>query len=155
MEVVPGLVEFECRSPPGTARGGVPRLAPPVAAALRDAGPFTAEVLRDFEHKDGWYDKVLKMWGPLVGDLPASRVRCPRLVVNRSGARPRLSNCAVRLVGGAGGLWGIRTEVVGGQALSLFTGLPPVVCKSIAKASEVRIPSPATKKVGGTRRTRR
>lgn len=35
-----------------------------MAAALRDAGPFATEVLRDFEHKDGWYDKVLKMWAP-------------------------------------------------------------------------------------------
>jgi len=30
-------------------------------------------------------------------------------------------------------------KFVGGQALSLVTGLPPVVCKSIAKASKVRI----------------
>src|SRR5450756_1208776 len=30
-------------------------------------------------------------------------------------------------------------KFVGGQALSLVTGLPPLVCKSIAKASKVRI----------------
>jgi hypothetical protein len=33
----------------------------------------------------------------------------------------------------------IRTEVVGGQVLSLVTGLPPLVCKSIARASKLRI----------------
>src|SRR5450830_1544204 len=30
-------------------------------------------------------------------------------------------------------------KLSGGQALSLVTGLPPLVCKSIAKASKVRI----------------
>jgi len=38
-----------------------------------------------------------------------------------------------------GYLWGIRTEVVAGQAFSLITGLEPWDCKSIAKASKVRI----------------
>jgi hypothetical protein len=36
-------------------------------------------------------------------------------------------------------LWGMRTEVVGAQAFWLLTGLPSLVCSSIAKASKVRI----------------
>jgi len=39
----------------------------------------------------------------------------------------------------AGYLWGIYTEVVVGEAFWLVTALPPMVCKSIAKASKVRI----------------
>ena len=35
--------------------------------------------------------------------------------------------------------WEYARKFVGGQALSLVTGLQPVVCKSIAKASKVRI----------------
>jgi hypothetical protein len=38
-----------------------------------------------------------------------------------------------------GYLWGIRTEVVAGQAFPLVTGLQPWDCKSIAKGSKVRI----------------
>jgi hypothetical protein len=38
-----------------------------------------------------------------------------------------------------GCLWGIRTEVIAGQAFPLVTGLQPWDCKSIAKASKVRI----------------
>jgi len=46
----------------------------------------------------------------------------------------------VRLWSVEGGcLWGIRTEVVVGQAFSLVTGLQPWDCTSIAKASKVRI----------------
>src|ERR1035437_703089 len=41
------------------------------------------------------------------------------------------------MVGGY--LWGIRTEVVVGQAFALVTVLQPWDCKSIAKASKVRI----------------
>ena len=35
-------------------------------------------------------------------------------------------------------------KLLGGQTSSLVTGSPPLVCKSIAKASKVRIPSPVT-----------
>jgi hypothetical protein len=38
-----------------------------------------------------------------------------------------------------GYLWGIRAEVVVGQAFSLVTGVQPRDCRSIAKASKVRI----------------
>jgi len=38
-----------------------------------------------------------------------------------------------------GCLWGICAEVVAGQAFPLVTGVQPRVCKSIAKASKVRI----------------
>jgi len=38
-----------------------------------------------------------------------------------------------------GRLWGIRTEVVGGEAFPLLTDLPSLDCKSIAKGSKVRI----------------
>src|SRR5450759_3959646 len=38
-----------------------------------------------------------------------------------------------------GNLRGIRTEVVAGQAFALVTVLEPVDCRSIAKASKVRI----------------
>ena len=38
-----------------------------------------------------------------------------------------------------GYLWGIRTEVVVGQAFALVTVLQPRDCKSIANASKVRI----------------
>jgi hypothetical protein len=38
-----------------------------------------------------------------------------------------------------GYLWGIRTEVVVGPAFSLVSVLSPMHCKSIAKASKVRI----------------
>jgi hypothetical protein len=38
-----------------------------------------------------------------------------------------------------GYLWGIRTEVVAGQAFALVTVLQPWDCKSIVKASKVRI----------------
>ena len=43
------------------------------------------------------------------------------------------------LAGVSGYLWGIRTEVVEGQAFPLVIGLQPWDCKSIAKASKVRI----------------
>ena len=39
----------------------------------------------------------------------------------------------------AGCMWGIRTEVVVGEMFWLVTALSPMVCKSIAKASKVRI----------------
>ena len=52
----------------------------------------------------------------------------------------RIVRLAVRLSSDVVGcLWGIRTEVVVGQASPLFTGLPLMDCKSIAKASKVRI----------------
>jgi hypothetical protein len=38
-----------------------------------------------------------------------------------------------------GCLWGMRMEIVEGQAFSLVKGLQPWDCKSIAKASKVRI----------------
>src|SRR5664280_1934751 len=38
-----------------------------------------------------------------------------------------------------GCLWGIRTEVVAGEAFPVVTDLQPWDCKSIAKASKVRI----------------
>src|ERR1035437_6358993 len=41
------------------------------------------------------------------------------------------------VVGGC--LWGMRTEVVGEVAFCLVRGLSPMDCKSIAKASKVRI----------------
>jgi hypothetical protein len=40
---------------------------------------------------------------------------------------------------GDGCLWGIRTEVIASQAFVLVTALQPMDCKSIAKASKVRI----------------
>jgi hypothetical protein len=53
-----------------------------------------------------------------------------------SGYAPR----SVRLASAdVGCLWGIRTEVVAGQTFPLVTGLQPWDCKSIAKASKVRI----------------
>lgn len=41
--------------------------SPQMSAALRDAGPFSEEVLRDFEHHDEWYISVLKMALHAVG----------------------------------------------------------------------------------------
>ena len=68
-----------------------------------------------------------------------------RNVIRRAVAshRPRESACvrkSVRLAPtDVGCLWGIRTEVVADQAFPLVTGLQPWDCKSIAKASKVRI----------------
>jgi hypothetical protein len=53
-------------------------------------------------------------------------------------AFPRLGSVRLALAD-VGCLWGVRTEVVAGQAFPLVTGLQPRDCKAIAKASKVRI----------------
>jgi hypothetical protein len=62
----------------------------------------------------------------------------PCLEVPTMGHRHRTGS--VRLApADIGCLWGIRTEVVADRAFPLVTGLPPWDCRSIAKASKVRI----------------
>ena len=73
----------------------------------------------------------------LTSVLPPMQLLAERLVVP-----PRLLSAhrGVQLLSAVVGyLWGIRTEVGARQAFPLVTGLQPGDCKSIAKASKVRI----------------
>jgi hypothetical protein len=89
-----------------------------------------------------------RMFCPLSPMFPSMRSRS-----HREGSRTQLADPAPMAATGAaadvdvrlapddvGRLWGIRTSVVVGQASTLVTGLQPRDCKSIAKASTVRIP---------------
>jgi len=75
--------------------------------------------------------------GAAVGGHPRFEAD-PALIRDHGGNVYGSGQCRLATVD-VGCLWGIRTEVVAGQALSLVTGLQPWDCKSIAKASNVRI----------------
>jgi len=134
----------------------------PLASAIPELGRSKPRIIRivvDLPARSGLRSRSLRPPRPLgaaesggarddeLGVLPwvSASSGCLSQIANQSDAdrKVKLGPCSLRDVRlrsvEVGCLWGIRTEVVVGQVSALVTGLQPWDCKSIAKASKVRI----------------